>query len=492
MTDEIKLLSAAPPRNPRRAAGEAAPGSRFGDTLGQALESGSRPREARALGPLSRTDAPPAGPDRSDARSDACATPSTPKPPGHANGSASPRGHRLAGRGAQGPMAQDTPAEPSNATAQPSAESTTAATRAGVLAAPADPGTAALPQPPALAPPQAPSITTAAAPTDAGTSAAASRAPQSTLRGPADAAQAARAGSVSGMDAAALQATGPASAAGAGGASSAGLGAGRIAEPDAAPGAGQAATALQLQNANARVDWQPAAARAARGGEAAGIDSAEPGRAAARLLETLRASRVAAAGDGGGPDGAGATSFAAALAAASPGAPGIAPASAPDAAPPAQLANPWPVDDPAFAQQLAAQVQESLLEGIERAEIAVTPPSMGPIRIELSLSGEQASVAFSAALPETCRAIEQSLPMLETMLSEHGLVLAEASVGAGNQGPAPEHGRSGGQPGGEPGAERRGGAGRALPGDQASGTPAAIGTTSGRPSVPRGLLDLFA
>jgi flagellar hook-length control protein FliK len=201
---------------------------------------------------------------------------------------------------------------------------------------------------------------------------------------------------------------------------------------------------------------------------------------------------VAAAGDGGGPDGAGATSFAAALAAASPGAPGIAPASAPDAAPPAQLANPWPVDDPAFAQQLAAQVQESLLEGIERAEIAVTPPSMGPIRIELSLSGEQASVAFSAALPETCRAIEQSLPMLETMLSEHGLVLAEASVGAGNQGPAPEHGRSGGQPGGEPGAERRGGAGRALPGDQASGTPAAIGTTSGRPSVPRGLLDLFA
>lgn len=486
MTDEIKLLSAAPPRNPRRAAGEAAPGSRFGDTLGQALESGSRPREPRALGPLSRTDAPPAGPDRSDA----LATPSTPKPPGQASGSAGPRGQRQAGRGAQGAAAQERPSETSGATTQPTSESATPATRTGVLAATADPGAGAVPQPPALAPPQSQTTTAAAPLTDTGTPAAATRTPQPASRGPADPSQTLRTGSASGIDAAALQAVGSANAAGA--ASSAGGGAGRLPDADAAPGTSQAATALQLPNGNARVDWQPAAARAARGGEAAGIDSAEPGRAAARLLETLRASRVAAAGDGGGTDGAGAASFAAALAAAAPGAPGSASASAPEAAPPVQITNPWPVDDPAFAQQLAAQVQESLLGGIERAEIAVTPPSMGPIRIELSLSGEQASVAFSAALPETCRAIEQSLPMLETMLSEHGLVLAEASVGAGNQGPAPEHGRSGGQPGGEPGAEHRGGAGRALPGDQASGTPAAIGTTSGRPSVPRGLLDLFA
>jgi flagellar hook-length control protein FliK len=109
----------------------------------------------------------------------------------------------------------------------------------------------------------------------------------------------------------------------------------------------------------------------------------------------------------------------------------------PEAAAPPSPANvptvvqPVPVDAPEFPGAFAGQVESLLLEGVDSARILVTPREMGPIRIELSLSGETATVAFSAAQPETRQAIEQTLPALRTLLSEHGLELAHASVDQG-------------------------------------------------------------
>jgi flagellar hook-length control protein FliK len=278
---------------------------------------------------------------------------------------------------------------------------------------------------------------------------------------------------------------------------SASTGPARPAETNATAVAGQATAGFAPPGSSVRVEWQTAAGRGARPGEPGAVESAEPGRTAARLIETLRASRMASTSDAA-PETGGASSFAAALAAASP------PASAPMAAPlpqdasatpaPVQLSNPWPLEDPAFAQHLAAQVQETLLGGIERAEISVTPPSMGPIRIELSLSGEQASVAFSAAMPETCRAIEQSLPMLETMLSNHGLALADATVNAGGTpGSSPEHGRNGHPAWRETGGEAGGDHGRERPRGDPPGALAAGEPPTDHPrGAARGLLDLFA
>lgn len=166
-------------------------------------------------------------------------------------------------------------------------------------------------------------------------------------------------------------------------------------------------------------------------------------------------------------------------------------ATAPAAAvPPVPLNNPWPIDDPAFASHLAAQVGESLTGGLERAEISVTPPEMGPIRIELSLAGDQASVTFAAAMPETRNAIEQSLPMLRSMLSEQGLVLADATVGRGDAdaGDTREWTSSDG------GGDRRdqgAGHGRSPGADDRSGGGAIAATPLGRRTA-RGLLDLFA
>ncbi len=150
---------------------------------------------------------------------------------------------------------------------------------------------------------------------------------------------------------------------------------------------------------------------------------------------------------------------------------------------PARLENPWPLHEPAFQEHLAGQVSDALLSGIDRAEITLSPRELGPIRIELSLSGESASIAFSATQPDTRAAIEQSLPLLRAMLAEHGLQLAQASVNgsatdASTSGRSNQESGSRGQPGGQS---------QPSIGSTASGQPPIR-----RPAPPQGLLDLFA
>lgn len=90
-----------------------------------------------------------------------------------------------------------------------------------------------------------------------------------------------------------------------------------------------------------------------------------------------------------------------------------------------------------FSAHFAVEVAVLARAGIERAEINVFPRDLGPVRIELSLNGEAARIAFSAAQPETRQAIEQSLPILKEMLAERGIALSNASVSDGSSG----HGR---------------------------------------------------
>lgn len=104
-------------------------------------------------------------------------------------------------------------------------------------------------------------------------------------------------------------------------------------------------------------------------------------------------------------------------------------------APPAVVASvSTPVGEPGFPAHLAAEVATISLAGIERAEIELRPRELGPVRIELSMSGESARIAFSAAHPDTRQAIEQSMPILKDMLAERGLMLADASVSDGRAG----------------------------------------------------------
>lgn len=91
-----------------------------------------------------------------------------------------------------------------------------------------------------------------------------------------------------------------------------------------------------------------------------------------------------------------------------------------------------PVGDALFPNRFAAEVALLGSAGIERAEIRLQPRELGPVRIELSMSGESARIAFSAVQPETRQAIEQSLPILKDMLAERGLMLGDTSVSDGH------------------------------------------------------------
>lgn len=131
---------------------------------------------------------------------------------------------------------------------------------------------------------------------------------------------------------------------------------------------------------------------------------------------------------------------------------------------PASPADAW------FAGRFAAEIALLGAAGMERAEIQLQPRELGPIRVELSLNGESARIAFSATQPETRQAIEQSLAILKDLLAERGLSLGQASVSDGRAGHDADGERSA-----DAAADRRGGdtsaaAGRAFPDATTPGT----------------------
>jgi flagellar hook-length control protein FliK len=142
-----------------------------------------------------------------------------------------------------------------------------------------------------------------------------------------------------------------------------------------------------------------------------------------------------------------------------------------------------PLHAAAFPAHFAAEVAMLGAAGIERAEIQLQPPDLGPVRIELTLSGESTRVAFSAVQPETRQAIEQSLPILKDLLAERGLTLGDTSVSDG--GAHAEAGAGGNAGTGADGSLSRSGAAAATDGRDAAGDARRI-------ALRRSLLDVYA
>lgn len=152
----------------------------------------------------------------------------------------------------------------------------------------------------------------------------------------------------------------------------------------------------------------------------------------------------------------------------------------PAAALPYRGAIPVPVSDPAFSGRFAAEVALLGAAGIERAEIRLHPRELGPVRIELSMNGDAARIAFSAAHPDTRQAIEQSLPLLKDLLAERGLQLGNADV-SDHGGQSREHSSAGGSA-----------SGPSAPDGTPFETDRHGGHTSPRASMRRALLSIYA
>jgi flagellar hook-length control protein FliK len=71
--------------------------------------------------------------------------------------------------------------------------------------------------------------------------------------------------------------------------------------------------------------------------------------------------------------------------------------------------------------------------GEQSATLTLNPPDLGPLQVVLSVSNDQASVAFTAAQPEVREALEQALPKLRETMGEAGITLGDTSVSAGSQ-----------------------------------------------------------
>lgn len=91
-----------------------------------------------------------------------------------------------------------------------------------------------------------------------------------------------------------------------------------------------------------------------------------------------------------------------------------------------------PLDSPEFAQALAEKVSmwvgTAKDDGSMTAELHLNPAEMGPINVKISLDGQTAQVDFAAAALETRKAIEASLPMLSSALSDVGLNMTGGDV----------------------------------------------------------------
>jgi flagellar hook-length control protein FliK len=85
-----------------------------------------------------------------------------------------------------------------------------------------------------------------------------------------------------------------------------------------------------------------------------------------------------------------------------------------------------------FAQALADKVSmwvgATQPDGSMTAELHLNPADMGPINVKISLDGQTAHVDFAAAALETRQAIEASLPMLSSALSDVGLSMTGGDV----------------------------------------------------------------
>jgi flagellar hook-length control protein FliK len=147
---------------------------------------------------------------------------------------------------------------------------------------------------------------------------------------------------------------------------------------------------------------------------------------------------------------------------------------------------PLALNQPAFADELGAQVAMWTRQGVQQAELRLNPAEMGPVQVRIRLDGEQAQVQFVADAAATRDALQAALPELRLALADEGLQLTGADVRSdaradtrADSGPGQRHGGPPHQ------GNRRLGAGG---GEGDEPWPAA----GPRPTGRRGLLDLYA
>ncbi|HWJ95438.1 MAG TPA: flagellar hook-length control protein FliK, partial [Telluria sp.] len=141
------------------------------------------------------------------------------------------------------------------------------------------------------------------------------------------------------------------------------------------------------------------------------------------------------------------------------------------------------VGTPGWDNQVGQKIVWMVAGGDQSAELTLNPPDLGPMQVVLNVSGDQASVTFSANQLEVRQALENALPRLREMMSESGIALGNATVNSGSDQRQAQDGQAGSGNGG--GARF---AGNGDTGSTEAARPAARTTVLGD----RGMVDTFA
>jgi flagellar hook-length control protein FliK len=141
------------------------------------------------------------------------------------------------------------------------------------------------------------------------------------------------------------------------------------------------------------------------------------------------------------------------------------------------------VGSAAWDQQVGQKIVWMVAGEEQSASLTLNPPDLGPLQVVLSVTNDQASIAFSSSQQEVRQALENALPRLREMMGENGIALGNATVDAGT--PDGRQAQGGEQPRGR-GAESRIDNGTAVA-EHAPRTGARV-TTLGE----RGMVDTFA
>ncbi|GGE84802.1 flagellar hook-length control protein FliK [Massilia psychrophila] len=110
------------------------------------------------------------------------------------------------------------------------------------------------------------------------------------------------------------------------------------------------------------------------------------------------------------------------------------------------------VGTPGWDNQVGQKIIWMVAGKEQSASLTLNPPDLGPMQVVLSVTGDQATVTFTAAQPEVRQALEAAMPKLREMMGENGIALGSATVNAGTQDGRQAQG--GEQPRGQAGAPR--------------------------------------
>ncbi|WP_116474223.1 flagellar hook-length control protein FliK [Zobellella maritima] len=102
-------------------------------------------------------------------------------------------------------------------------------------------------------------------------------------------------------------------------------------------------------------------------------------------------------------------------------------------APAGMVTLPAPIASPAWLQQLGRQLVSLALHSDQSIELHLNPAELGPLRVSLKLTEQDAQVQFLSAHGPVRQAVEQAIPQLREALAEQGISLGEASVGEQGQ-----------------------------------------------------------